>query len=137
MKRYFLSKIVVVPGPGGADMVTTAVVANYHARPNTTTNTVMPENPVPGDWAMTIIDSPNLADALADQANNEAMPDLSADATLGALNANTRQRMLNRLAAIGIDMSNISTSTSYRDTIRQIGRHFAPHFDENAFDATE
>lgn len=65
------------------------------------------------------------------------LPDMPLDAKVSSIHTPTKNAMLSKLAALGVDTSWIGTADGYREVIRGIGRINNPNFDENSFDVNE
>lgn len=135
MKRYYLSPIISGPDEFGS--------ITYQAKLNTLPGlNVVCEIPTGPDgiptqtWALCLASGPNHTAALADR-EIDALPDVSLDVKVGAIQNATKTRMKNALTARGLPGSIVDNADGYRDVIRAIGRFLNLNFDENHFDVLD
>ena len=132
MKRYYITKII---GDG---------TENNPYRPKIADAGVSWVGAIPTGadgkplfaWAFVLAATANHVTLLADT-DNDGLPDLSPDATLGSLSTLVRTALLNRLADRGIDVSDIKTTTTYRALLNRVGQRLSGAFDINRFDVAE
>ena len=132
MKRYYLSPII---GDGTefdpfrpkvADHGV-AWVGSIPSDPNT-------GHPLFG-WTLVLVDAVNHGKILADQ-TIDALPDFPLYGKVSAINTATKNAMLGKLQARGIDTAFVGNADGYRDVIRGIGQKLEATFSENNFDVS-
>lgn len=132
MKRYYISPIV---GTGDETDPYRPKVADH----GVSWVGVIPSDPVTGKpistWALVVVEAINHAALLADSAI-DALPEFPLDGKVSAINTGTKNTMVSRLQARGIDTAFIGNSDGYRDVIRGIGVQLDPTFNENNFDVS-
>ena len=84
-------------------------------------------------WTLVLVNTVNHGKLLADN-SIDAMPDFPLDGKVSAINTATKNAMISKLQARGIDTAFVSNADGYRDVIRGIGQKLEPSFNENNFD---
>jgi len=88
------------------------------------------------NWCLVLVNTANHGQLLSDGAI-DALPEFPMDGKVGAINTATKNNMIAKMQARGIDTGFINSVDGYRDVIRAIGRSISPAFDENNFDIAE
>lgn len=127
-RRYYISKIEVFEGSDGREAGVVArkygtVVAQSIALDPSTGNPVHP-------YALVILEAENHGLAIADP-ECFAMPQFALDVKLTAMDTATKNNMVARLNAFGIDTSSFSTADGFRNIVRSMGQINNAAFDEN------
>ncbi len=130
MKRYYLSTMKLLPGPGGQKTLAPALAAY----PGVEYTAVYQAVPVAGQWCMVVLQAADHTALLADP-DSAALPDFSLDAKLSALSVSAKQSITNALSKFSISGASTKNTDSYRTTIESIGRKLDATFTANAFDA--
>lgn len=129
-KRYYISPIV---GDGTEENSFRPKVADYPVK----WVGIIPSDPVTGlplfAWTLVLVEAQNHGQLISDGAI-DPMPEFPLDGKVSAIHNATKNDMLARLQARGIDTTFIGNADGYRDVIRGVGRHLEPTFDENNFD---
>lgn len=129
MKRYYISPII---GDGTEFNPYRAKIADY----GVATVSVIASDPTGKpllSYALALVSATNHGRILADAAI-DALPDFPLDGKVSAINTATKNAMIAKLQARGIDTSFIGNADGYRDVIRGIGQAIEPAFNENNFD---
>jgi len=87
-------------------------------------------------WTLTLVNALNHAALLSDS-RISALPDFPLDGKISAINNATKNAMIARMRARGIDTSFVDKSDGYRDVIRALGLTLNPNFNENNFDVSD
>lgn len=134
MKRYYISPVIEVPSAEFGTEYRTKI-ADY----GVPSVAVIPSDPVTGKplatWALVLVSTNNHGAILAD-ATIDALPDFPLDGKVSAIQTATKNAMISKLQARGIDTAFIGSADGYRDVIRGIGQKFEPAFNENNFDVS-
>jgi len=137
MKRYYLAEIEefeVVPGATG-----------YRCRASAYPDLLFEGGEIASDpitglplhkFALVLVKSRDHARIINDP-KMHPLPDVSLDMKVSSIHTATKNGMVNKLKALGVDTSFIQTTDGYREVIRGIGRINNPAFDENSFDVNE
>lgn len=129
MKRYYMSAII---GDGSIDNPYRPAIADD----GVAFAAVVPTgaNGIPlNSHALCVVDTVNHGPLIA---RHDALPDFPLDGKISALQTATKNAMLTRLAALGLDTASIGNADGFRDVIRGIGVQLGEvGFDENNFDA--
>lgn len=130
MKRYYISPIV---GDGSEENSFRPKIADYGVNwvgsiPSDQ-NTGLPLF----NWTLVLVEAQNHGALIADGAI-DPLPDFPLDGKVSAIHAATKNAMIAKLQAHGIDTAFIGGTDGYREVIRGIGRQLEPAFDENNFD---
>ena len=88
------------------------------------------------NWALCLV-SGNKHGLLISDPSIKALPDVSLDVKMNAINNVTRARFISDTASFGIDTAFINSADGYRDSIRGLGMLLNPVFNENNFDISE
>lgn len=132
-KRYYISPII---GTGSEEDPFRPKVADY----GVSWAGSIPSNPNTGHptspWALVIVNAKNHAALLAD-GTIDALPDFPLDGKVSSVHTATKNAMINKMQARGIDTSFIAGTDGYREVIRGVGKILDPQFDENNFDVAE
>lgn len=130
MKRYYISPII---GDGTEFNPFRPKIADY----GVAWVGSIPSDPNTGqplfNWTLVMVNAVNHGTVLADNAI-DALPDFPLDGKVSAINTATKNAMLTKLEARGIDTAFIGNADGYRDVIRGIGQKLEPTFSENNFD---
>lgn len=127
-RRYYISKVELFDGSDGLEVGVAArrfgtVVAQ---------NIGLDANGQPtSTWALCVLDSDAHSAAIADN-DCIPLPQFGLDAKVSAMHTPTKQSMLTRMQAFGIDTAFVSNSDGFRDVIRGLGRAHNAAFDENS-----
>ncbi len=135
-KRYYICDII----GDGTDSMPTPTTGPY--RPSIADLGVswvgsIPSDPETGSplhsWTLVLVNTDNHTRVLSAK-GVDALPDFPLDGKINAINNVTRNAMLGKLGARGIDTSFIGNADGYREVIRGIGKKLDVAFDENNFD---
>lgn len=129
MRRYYVCPVV---GDGSESSPYRPKVADY----GVSYVALLGQNPdgsTRRQWAFVLVNALDHTSILADN-QIFALPDLSLDATLGALSNPQRNAVIRYMNDIGIDTSGVNTNTTVRDVVRLFAAEQESPFDENAFD---
>lgn len=133
MKRYYICDIL---GTGDPEDPFRAAVAelgvNYVAEIKSDPVTGLPLAP----WALVCVATKNHS-PLLNRPGLDAMPDFPLDGKVSAIQTATKNAMLERMQARGIDISFVGNADGFRDVIRGVGRLLNDNFNENNFDVSE
>lgn len=135
MKRYYISPVVGTGTIG--DAYRAAISDTVRAQNGAGLSTVILSNSdgTPAlPWALCIAAAPNHV-SIGNVSGVEAMPDITLDSTLAVLPSNLRNRALNFLTGKGVDLSGITTSSTFGELIDRVGKHLDVNFDRRNFDA--
>jgi hypothetical protein len=132
-KRYYLAPVV---GDGTEHNPYRLAVVDYGVNHSA----VIPTDPTTGAplraFGLAIVAAPDHAALLAD-GTIDALPLLDLDAPLSDLSSAVRTAIRNRLAARGIDVTDIPNSAVFRLLVRRIGRFLDAQFDERSHDVSD
>jgi hypothetical protein len=130
MKRYYISPII---GDGTEENPFRPKVADH----GVAWVGSIPSDPDTGHplfaWTLVLVNAINHGPLLADQ-TIDAMPDFPLDGKVNAINTATKNAMLSKMQARGINTEFIGNADGYRDVIRGVGQKLEPTFSENNFD---
>lgn len=87
-------------------------------------------------FALVLVKSRDHARIIADP-KMIPLPDVALDVKVSSIHTPTKNAMIAKLKALGVDTSWIATTDGYREVIRGIGKINNPAFDENNFDVNE
>lgn len=130
MKRYYISPIA---GDGTEFNPYRPKIADY----GVSWVGSIPSDPITGkplaSWVLVLVSANNHGAIISDPAI-DSLPDFPLDGKVSAIQTATKNTMISRLQARGIDTAFIGSADGYRDVIRGIGQKYEPAFDENSFD---
>jgi hypothetical protein len=127
MKRYYLCPVITEQDPdlGTVRRLKLPIGINHSA--------VIVDGV---NWGLAIVAAANHT-ALVNDSQLDKLPQITMDATLATLTNQQRNTLLNRLTALGVNVSGITTSTPFWEVLRRIGQHLDPNFYEFSFDVSE
>lgn len=128
MRRYFVCKVETVADPEFGTV--RRPVLDAHRWPDGTS--VAYEMSDALNWALVVVTNP-IGFVPPAGFDADSMPDFPLDAKLTAMQTNTRNQMIGRLAARGIDTSFVGSSDGFRDVIRSLGLLHNQNFREDSF----
>ena len=124
MKRYYVCDIV---GTGTRNDKYRSRIWDYGFT-HTEVFATDADNRPTSSWALVLVDTVNHTRLLADP-QLDALPDVSLDAKVSAINATTRSDMVAKLTGRGIDTAFIGRADSYREVIQTLGQRLDANFD--------
>jgi hypothetical protein len=142
MKRYYICKII-----GDGQEPETAfrpaiqdVIDQKTGAPAFSIASVIATDPTTGlpvfPWAL-VIASGTKHGLVQNHPDIDPLPDYPFDAKVSAMHAPTKNGMVGKMQARGINTAFIGVTDGYREIIRTLGRQHFSDFDENNFDVAE
>lgn len=133
MKRYYISQIV---GDGSDNDPYRAAVGDNAGIRVVSVIPTGPDGRPTTAWALCLVGAKDHAALRADP-RNDMLPDFPLDGKVSAINNATKNAMLTRLRARGIDESFVTNTDGYREVIRGLGRQLDSNFSEDKFDVQD
>lgn len=126
-KRFYVSKVELVEVDGGLEA---RVAAGRYGSIAAQSIDIGPDGQPTTNWALAIIDAEDhtLADRDPDCI---LLPMFALDAKVSAMHTPTKNRMLTRLTAFGVDTGAFAGADGFRDIVNKLGKANNVAFDEN------